>query len=121
MKLFEKVDSVAHHNYQDSNEWGPLNFVKTLGGVVGAQHNPMQYWLICRQINGKFTRWIIILQEYNLEFSTPKRNKSLVLAELVTAFPYDTTSTPVNTKFPDEHLFYITSDDPWYDDLLICL
>jgi hypothetical protein len=26
MKLFEKVDSVAHYNYQDSN-----------GGVVGAQ------------------------------------------------------------------------------------
>jgi hypothetical protein len=26
-ELFEKVDSVAHYNYQDSNR-GPLNFVK---------------------------------------------------------------------------------------------
>jgi hypothetical protein len=27
MELFEKVHSVAHYNYQDSNG-GPLNFVK---------------------------------------------------------------------------------------------
>jgi hypothetical protein len=37
------------------------------------------------------------------------------------AFPSDTTSAPVNTNFPDEHLFYITLDDPWYDDLLVYL
>jgi hypothetical protein len=36
MELFEKVDFVAHFNYQDSNR-GPLNFVKNIGGVVGAQ------------------------------------------------------------------------------------
>jgi hypothetical protein len=39
MELFEKVDSVAHYNYQDSNR-GPLNFVKNIGGVVGAQQYP---------------------------------------------------------------------------------
>jgi hypothetical protein len=88
---------------------------------VIADSNPMQYLLSRRQINGKFARWIVILQEYDLEFSTPKSKKALVLAELVTAFPSDTTSAPVNTDFPDEHLFYITSDDPWYGDLLVYL
>ena len=42
MELFEKVDSVAHYNYQDSNG-GPLNFVKHLGGVVGAQQAFIAY------------------------------------------------------------------------------
>jgi hypothetical protein len=70
--------------------------------------NPMQYLLSHRQINGKFSQWIIILQEYDLEFSTPKRRKSLVLAELVMDLPSNTTSAPVNTDFPDEHLFYPT-------------
>jgi hypothetical protein len=37
------------------------------------------------------------------------------------ALPSDTISAPINTDFPDEHLFYITSDDPWYDDLLVYL
>jgi hypothetical protein len=82
---------------------------------VVADSNPMQYLLSRRQINDKFARWIIILQEYDLEFSTPKSKKALVLAELVMALPSDTTSAPVNTHFPDEHLFYITLDDPWYE------
>jgi hypothetical protein len=71
---------------------------------VVADSNPMQYLLSRRQVNGKFARWIIILQEYDLEFSTPKSKKALVLAELVTALPSDTPSAPVNTDFPDEHL-----------------
>jgi hypothetical protein len=78
----------------------------------------MQYLISRRQINGKFSQWIVILQEYDLEFSTPKRKKSLILDELIMTFPSDTTSSPINTNFPDEHLFYIPLDDPWYDDLL---
>jgi hypothetical protein len=81
----------------------------------------MQYLLSRRQVNRKFARWIIILQEYDLKFSTPKTKKALVLAEIVTALPSDITGAPVNTEFPDEHLFYITSDDPWYDDILVYL
>ena len=88
---------------------------------VVADSNPMKYLLSCRQVNGKFARWIVILQEYDLEFSTPKSKKALVLTKLVTTLPSDTTSAPVNTDFPDEHLFYITSDDPWYGDLLVYL
>jgi hypothetical protein len=88
---------------------------------VVADSNPMQYLLSRQQVNGKFTQWIVILQEYNLNFSTPKSKKALVLAELVTTLPSDTTSTPINTNFLDKHLFYITSDDPWYDDLLVYL
>jgi hypothetical protein len=81
----------------------------------------MQYLLSRRQINGKFSQWIIILQEYDLEFSIPKSKKSLILVELITTFPSETTSSPLNTDFPNEHLFYIPSDDPWYDDLLVYL
>jgi hypothetical protein len=81
----------------------------------------MQYLLSCRKINDKFARWIVVLQKYDLEFSTPKSKKALILTKIVTALPSDTTSAPVNTDFLDEHLFYITSDDPWYGDLLIYL
>jgi hypothetical protein len=88
---------------------------------VVADSNPMQYFLIRHQVNRKFTQWIVILQEYNLEFSTPKSKKALILAELVMALPSNTTSTPINIDFPDGHLFYITSDDPWYGDLLVYL
>jgi hypothetical protein len=60
-------------------------------------------------------------QEYDLEFSSPKRKKALVLTELITNFPSDAKASPVNTDFPDEHLFFIPSNDPWYDYLLVYL
>jgi hypothetical protein len=88
---------------------------------VVVDSNNMQYFLSHRQVNRKIVRWVVILQEYDLEFSKPKSKKALVLTELVTALPSDTTSAPVNTDFLDEHLFYITSDDPWYGDLLVYL
>jgi hypothetical protein len=88
---------------------------------VVADSNPMQYLLSRRKINGKFSRWIVIPQEYDLEFSTPKSKKALVLSKLVTTLTFDTTSALVNTDLLDEHLFYITSNDPWYDDLLVYL
>jgi hypothetical protein len=99
----------------------PRHYILLHTTRVIAYSNPMQYLLSHRQINGKFSQWIIILQEYDLNFSIPKSKKALVLTELVTAFPSDTTSIPVNTDFPNEHLFYITSDDPCYSDLLVYL
>jgi hypothetical protein len=45
----------------------------------------------------------------------------LVLVEFIFDLPSDTKDTPVNENFPDEHLFFISSDDPWYGDILIYL
>jgi hypothetical protein len=61
--------------------------------------SPMQY-LLSRQINGKKFGWIVILQEYDLEFSTPKRKKFLVLVKLIMDFPSDAKASLVNEDFP---------------------
>jgi hypothetical protein len=67
--------------------------------------NPMQYLLSRRQINGKFDRWIVILQEYDLEFSTPKRKKALVLTNLslpsplILPVPLSIPTSPTNISF----------------------
>jgi hypothetical protein len=89
--------------------------------IVVVDSNPMHYLLSHRQINGKFSRWIIILQEYDLEFTTPKRKKSLILVELMVDLPSNSSDPPVNENFLDEHLFLISSDDPWYGDILVYL
>jgi hypothetical protein len=65
------------------------HYILLLTTKVIVDSNPMQYLLSRRQINGKFARWIIILQEYDLEFSTPKSKKALILIELITTFPSD--------------------------------
>lgn len=81
----------------------------------------MQYILIRHIINGKYARWVVIIQEYDLEFSTPKRKKSLAISEMITNLPSGTRDPPLHDHMTNEHLFHISSSDEWYGDILTYL
>lgn len=81
----------------------------------------MQYILKRCIISGKYARWVIILQEYDLEFNTPKSKKVLSIAELITDLPNGTHDPLLNYKIPDENLFHISSPDEWYGDIITYL
>lgn len=51
----------------------------------------MHYILLRQTIGGRCSKWIAILQEFDLEFSIAKSNKSLVFVELMThiTWPHD--------------------------------
>lgn len=51
----------------------------------------------------------------------PKSKKALALADLISDLSSGFVEPPLNENFPDEHLFTITSDDPWYGDMLVYL
>ena len=55
--------------------------------TVVADVNPFQYVLSRRIVGGKFNEWIVILQEFDLDFRYAKFKKSLVFAELISEFP----------------------------------
>jgi hypothetical protein len=50
--------------------------------------NPMQHILTRQLLGGKYSKWIFILQEFDLEFDHAKSKKSLVFAELICDFPH---------------------------------
>ena len=47
----------------------------------------MMYILTKQLLEGKYSKWIVILQEFDLEFEKSKSKKSLVFAELMCDFP----------------------------------
>ena len=49
--------------------------------------NPFQYVLFRQIVGGKFNKWIVILQEFDLDFQSTKYKKSLVFAKLIVEFP----------------------------------
>ena len=49
--------------------------------------NPMTYILSRQLLGGKYSKWIVILQEFDLEFTTSKSKKSLIFAELLFSLP----------------------------------
>jgi hypothetical protein len=83
--------------------------------------NPMQHILTHQLIGGKYTKWIVILQEFDLEFKRDKSKKSLVFFELICDFPYSETENVADDSLPDESLFLISSDDLWYGNIIIYL
>ena len=83
--------------------------------------NPMIYILTKQLLGGKYSKWIFILQEFNLEFEKSKSKKSLVFAELMCDFPRVDSETMVEEPIADESLFLISTLDPWYGDIIIYL
>ena len=82
--------------------------------TVLADQNPMYYILTRQVLGGKYSRWIVILQEFDLEFSKDTSKKSLVFAELVCDLPCASMESEPSDSFSDEFLFLISTTDPWY-------
>jgi len=79
-------------------------------------------YILSRQLQGgKYSKWIIILQEFDLEVIKSKWKKSLVFAELLCDLPSIAIDSTTKPPILDEYLFLILSSDPWYGYILIHL
>ena len=83
--------------------------------------NPFQYVLPQRIVGGKFNKWIVILQEFDLDFQSAKSKKSLVFSKIIVEFPIEEDVAIEEDSFQEEHIFLISTSDPWYGHILIYL
>jgi hypothetical protein len=83
--------------------------------------NPMQHILTRQLLGGKYSKWIVILQEFDLEFEHAKSKKYLVFFELICDLPSTETENVAEDYLPDESLFMISFDDIWYRYIFIYL
>ena len=74
-----------------------------------------------RMIGGKYNKWIVILQEFDLEFVSAKSKKSLIFAELISDFPSEVKDLVCEDTFVNENIFLISTLDPWCGDIIIYL
>jgi hypothetical protein len=77
--------------------------------------------MLTRQvIGGKISRWIVILQEIDLDFVSAKSKKS-VFVELISELPVESGDVIPEESPIQGDMFLITSSVPWYEDILIYL
>ena len=81
----------------------------------------MMYILSKKFQGGKYSKWIVILQEFDLEFEKSKAKKYLVFVELMCDFPSTDTENVAEQTIADESLFLISALDPWYGDIIFYL
>ena len=68
-----------------------------------------------------YSKWIVILQEFDLKFVNTKSNKSLTFVELVSDLPDNKEETIEEDLCSYKHLFTIATIDPWYGTWIIYL
>ena len=66
--------------------------------------------------NGRITRWLLLLQQFNIT-SIDKPEKENLVAEFLSRINHGGETSPVEDDFPDEHLFALDTKRPWYADL----
>ena len=70
---------------------------------------------------GKYNKWIVILQEFDLKFVLAKSKKLLIFAELISDFLSEEEEEACEDMFVNEHIFLISTLDPWYEYIIIYL
>jgi len=67
----------------------------------------MQHIVTKQVLGGKYSKWIVILQVFDLKFEKAKSNKSLVFVELICLLPSPDTELVEEDYILDESLFII--------------
>ena len=78
--------------------------------IVFTDHSALKYLLSKKDAKPRLIRWILLLQEFNLEIKDKKGVENVVVDHLSRLVLSDIIEpTPIQDSFPDEHLFCGTS------------
>ena len=80
--------------------------------TVISDANPMRYILSHQILGGQYSKWVVILSEFDLIFSTPKVKKSLVFMELMVGLPRVAEPSQALESLPYYSLFLMDSSNP---------
>ena len=85
--------------------------------IVYTDHAALRYLFSKKDSKARLIRWILLLQEFDLEIRDKKGSENVVADHLSRLIVESTIDSPVNESFPDEHLFSISSP-PWFADIV---
>ena len=82
--------------------------------VVFTDHSALKYLLTEQDAKARLIRWILLLQEFNLQIKDKKGVKNVIVDHLSRlAIAHNSHSLPINDDFPEESLMLIEAA-PWY-------
>ncbi|KAI5335268.1 hypothetical protein L3X38_025401 [Prunus dulcis] len=89
--------------------------------IVYSDHAALRFLLTKKDAKPRLIRWILLLQEFDLEIRDKKGSENVVadhLSRLVDENHGDGQIFPLKESFPDEQLFVIQDKEPWYADFV---
>ncbi|KAM5555299.1 hypothetical protein ABKV19_023282, partial [Rosa sericea] len=85
--------------------------------IVYTDHAALKYLLSKKEAKPRLIRWILLLQEFDIEIKDKKGSENVV-ADHLSRLVHDEDVLPLAEKFPDEQLFGIEVSMPWYADIV---
>ncbi|KAK5826686.1 hypothetical protein PVK06_021612 [Gossypium arboreum] len=85
--------------------------------IIFFDHAALRYLITKKEAKPRLIRWILLLQEFNIEIRDKKGCENLVadhLSGIKTSFD----DVPIKDEFPDESLFLTETHYPWYADIV---
>ncbi|CAN6543874.1 unnamed protein product [Malus baccata var. baccata] len=89
--------------------------------IVYTDHAALKYFLSKKDAKPRLIRWILLLQEFDLEIRDKKGSENVVadhLSRLNIPTASEEDSLPLRESFPDEQLFAVQFRTPWFVDMV---
>jgi hypothetical protein len=86
--------------------------------IVYTDHAAVKYLLTKKDAKPRLIRWILLLQEFDLEIKDKKGVKSFVVDHLSRMYFEKSQELPINDPMRDDMLYRIARSDPWYVDIV---
>jgi hypothetical protein len=77
----------------------------------------LKYLLSKKEAKPRLIRWVLLLQEFDVEIKDKKGSENVV-ADHLSRLVHDEDPIPLVETFPDEQLFGIQVSEPWYADIV---
>ena len=85
--------------------------------VIFTNHYALKYLLTKQDGKARLIRWVLLLQEFNLQIKDHKGVENVVAYHLSTlTIAHDSHSPPINDEFPEESLLLV-ENAPWYANI----
>ncbi|XP_071923079.1 uncharacterized protein [Coffea arabica] len=85
--------------------------------IVFSDHAALRYLITKKDAKPRLIRWILLLQEFNLEIKDKSGAENLVADHLSRLLAHKE-EPPLREAFPEEQLLAINSSTPWYADIV---
>ena len=86
--------------------------------IVFSYHATLRYLLTKKEAKPRLIRWILLLQEIDLEIRRDKRGSDNLVVDHLSRLIHVENTLPLHESFPEEQLFYISTRTPWYADIV---
>ena len=85
--------------------------------IVYTDHAAIKYLLSKKDAKPRLIRWILLLQEFDVEIRDKKGVKNVV-ADHLSRMNHEDDKEPIEDKMRDDHLYHILDKDTWMINII---